>query len=213
VVDLVESKDAPRTGKIVGFDFGFKTFLTVSNGEDVESPEFFKHSLNEIRKASRNLSSKKRGSNNREKARLNLVRLYRKLDNRRQDFNFKLANRMNDEYDIMIFETLNMKAMQRIWGRKVSDLGFANFLNILKYLASVKGKQVICIGRFEPSSKTCSVCGYINHELELSMRSWQCPECDTQHDRDRNASKNILRVGASTLGLGDVRPVKQAASA
>jgi putative transposase len=66
---------------------------------------------------------------------------------------------------------------------------------------------------FEPSSKTCSICGYVNHELELSMRSWWCPECEIQHHRDRNASYNILRVGASTLGLGDVRPASQAVSA
>lgn len=212
VVDTVESRDVSRTGEIVGFDFGLKTYLTASNGEDVESPEFFKHSLDDIRKASRKLSTKKRGSNNREKARLNLARLYRKLNNRRRDFNFKLANRMTDEYDVMVFETLNMNAMKRLWGRKISDSGFANFLTILKYLASVKGKQVICIGRFEPSSKTCSVCRYINHELNLSMRSWQCPECETQHDRDRNASYNILRVGASTLGLGDLRPTELAVS-
>jgi len=212
VVDIEESRDASRTGEIVGFDFGLKTFLTASNSEDVESPLFFMRSLNEIRKASRNLSRKKRGSNNREKARLNLARLYRKLDNQRRDFNFKLANRMTDEYDVMIFETLNMKAMQRLWGRKISDLSFASFLSILKYLAAVKGKQVVFVDRFEPSSKTCSVCGYINHELNLSMRSWRCPECNTAHDRDRNASYNILRVGASTLGLGDARPASQAVS-
>lgn len=85
---------------------------------------------------------------------------------------------MTDEYDVMIFETLNMNAMKRLWGRKVSDLASASFLSILKYLAAVKGKQVIFIDRFEPSSKACSVCGYINHELDLSMRSWLCPECN-----------------------------------
>jgi putative transposase len=213
VVDMDESREAPRTGEIVGFDFGLKTYLTASNGEDVESPLFFKQRLNDIRKANRSLSRKKRGSNNRHKARLNLARLHKKLADQRKDFQFKLANRMTDEYDVMVFETLNMKAMQRLWGRKVSDLGFASFLNILKYLASIKNKRIILIDRFEPSSKTCSICGYVNHELNLSMRSWQCPQCRTQHHRDRNASYNILRVGASTLGLGDVRPALQAVSA
>lgn len=213
VVGTSESRDVSRTGEIVGFDFGLKTYMTASNNEDVESPEFFKHSLNDIRKASREVSTKKRGSNNREKARLNLARLYKKLANQRRDFHFKLANRMTDKYDVMVFETLNMNGMKRLWGRKVGDLGFASFLSILKYLAAVKGKQVVFIDRFEPSSKTCSVCGYVNHELELSMRSWLCPECSTHHDRDRNASYNILRVGASTLGLGDVRPTELAISA
>jgi putative transposase len=107
----------------------------------------------------------------------------------------------------MFFETLNIKAMQMLWGKKICDLGFYKFMLKLKYLASVKGKTVFCIGRFEPSSKTCSVCGYVYKDLELKEREWRCPECETTHDRDRNASYNILRVGASTLGLGDVSPL------
>ena len=213
IVDTTESKSVARTGKIVGFDFGLKVFLTASNGQDVVSPLFFKRSINKISKASRQVSRKKRGSNNRRKAKQNLARLHRKVANQRTDFNFKLAHRLTDEYDILIFETLNMKAMQRLWGRKVSDLAFSSFLNILQYLAVAKGKQVVFINRFEPSSKTCSGCGYINHELNLSMRFWCCPECGIQHDRDRNASYNILRVGASTLGLGDVTPALLAVSA
>jgi putative transposase len=77
----------------------------------------------------------------------------------------------------------------------------------LKYLASIKGKTIFFIGRFEPSSKSCSVCGYLYKSLELKEREWRCPECETLHDRDRNASYNILRVGTSTLGLGDVSPL------
>jgi putative transposase len=107
----------------------------------------------------------------------------------------------------MFFEDLNIKAMQMLWGRKISDLGFYSFMLKLKYLALVKGKTVLCIGRFEPSSKTCSVCGYVYKDLELKEREWRCPECQTLHNRDRNASYNILRVGASTLGLGDVSPL------
>jgi putative transposase len=107
----------------------------------------------------------------------------------------------------MFFETLNIKAMQMLWGKKICDLGFYTFMLKLKYLASIKEKTVFCIGRFEPSSKTCSVCGYVYKDLELKEREWRCPECETTHDRDRNASYNILRVGASTLGLGDVSPL------
>ena len=212
ITDTVESKESARTGKIVGFDFGLKTYLTASDGNDIQSPQFFRERLNDIRRASGNLSRKRRGSRNRQKARMELARLHRKLQNQRKDFHFKLANDLTDRYDMMIFETLNLKAMQRMWGRKISDLGFASFISILKYVASAKGKDVVFIDRFEPSSKTCSVCGYINHELALSIRSWLCPECDTHHERDRNASYNILRVGASTLGLGDVRPTQLAIS-
>ncbi len=211
VTDTVESKESARTGEIVGFDFGLKTYLTASDGNDIQSPQFFRERLNDIRKASRNLSRKQRGSKNRQKARMELARLHRKLQNQRNDFHFKLANDLTDRYDVMSFETLNLKGMQRIWGRKISDLGFASFISILKYVASVKGKTVVFTDRFEPTSKTCSSCGYVNNELTLSMRSWLCPECETNHDRDRNASYNILRVGASTLGLGDVRPIVGAA--
>ena len=213
VTDAVESRESARTGKVVGFDFGLRTYLTASDGNDIQSPLFFRERLNDIRRANRRLSRKRRGSNNRHKARLELARLHRKLRNQRKDFHFRLANDLTDRYDAMVFETLNLKAMQRMWGRKINDLGFASFIAILKYVASVKDKDVVLIDRFEPSSKTCSVCGYIHHELELSIRSWQCPECSTQHDRDRNASYNILRVGASALGLGDVRPDHLAISA
>jgi putative transposase len=206
VTDFVETRTAPRTGEIVGFDFGLKTFLTVSNGEDIESPLFFHQNSNAIRKANRNLSKKQRLSNNRCKARKNFERLHKRIANQRADFHWKLADRLTDKYDFMFFETLNIKAMQMLWGKKICDLGFYSFMLKLKYLASVKSKTVFCIGRFEPSSKTCSVCGYIYKDLELKEREWRCPECVTLHDRDRNASYNILRVGASTLGLGDVIP-------
>jgi putative transposase len=207
VTDFVETRTAPRTGEIVGFDFGLKTFLIVSNGEDIESPLFFHQNSNAIRKANRNLSKKQRLSKNRRKARKSLERLHKRISNQRADFHWKLANELTDKYDFMFFETLNIKAMQMLWGKKICDLGFYKFMLKLKYLASVKGKTVFCIGRFEPSSKTCSVCGYVYKDLELKEREWRCPECETTHDRDRNASYNILRVGASTLGLGDVSPL------
>lgn len=207
VTDFVETRTAPRTGEIVGFDFGLKTFLTASNDNDIESPLFFHKNNVAIRKASRKLSKKQRLSNNRRKARKNLERLHKRIANQRNDFHWKLANELTDKYDFMFFETLNIKAMQMLWGKKICDLGFYSFMLKLKYLASVKGKTVFCIGRFEPSSKTCSVCGYVYKDLELKEREWRCPECVTLHDRDRNASYNILRVGASTLGLGDVSPL------
>jgi putative transposase len=132
--------------------------------------------------------------------------VYRRISNQRADFQWKLANELTDKYDVICLETLNVAGMKRLWGKKISDLSFSSFILKLKYLASAKGKRLVFIGRFEPSSKTCSVCGYIYKNLSLKERSWLCPECNTQHDRDRNASYNILRGGASTLGLGDVRP-------
>jgi putative transposase len=199
-------ENVPRTGQSVGFDFGLKTFLTASDGNDVESPLFFKQGEITIRKASKELSHKKRGSHHRERARLNLAQKHRKIANQRNDFHWKLANRITDEYDFIFFEDLNLKGMQSLWGKKITDLGFYSFLQKVKYKAETKGKHVGFIGRFYPSSKTCSDCGFVFKDLELRQREWACSECGVIHDRDRNASINIARVGASTLGRGDVRP-------
>jgi putative transposase len=208
VTDVEEARVASRTGKIVGFDFGLKTFLTASNDEDIESPLFFQQNRTLIRKANRNLSKKKHGSKNRRKAQLMLERVHKKVANKRTDFHWKLANELTDKYDTMFFETLNIKAMQRLWGKKISDLSFSSFMQKLKYLSSVKSKTLLFIDRFEPSSKTCSACGFINKGLSLKEREWCCPECQTVHERDRNASYNILRVGASTHAVDNVRPTQ-----
>ena len=103
-----------------------------------------------------------------------------------------------------------MKGMQRLWGRKVSDIARSEFMGILGYVASTKGKIVHLIDRFYPSSKTCSCCGHVYKELTLSERHWVCQACGAAHDRDRNAALNIHREGASSLRLGDVRPAFRA---
>ncbi len=162
------------TGETAGFDFGLKTFLTVSDGTQIESPEFFKCSINEVRKASKSHSTKQKRSNNREKARLNLARKHKKIANQRHDFHFKLANRLTNEYDVLCFEDLNLEGMKRLWGRKISDLGFADFLRIAEYYASMRNKKVIFIDRFFPSSKTCFECGLVKENLELKDRTWVC---------------------------------------
>lgn len=198
----------PRTGKIVGYDFGLKTFLRASDGVDITSPEFFKQGQNDIKRLSRQLSRKEKGSNNRAKAKLELERAHKKIANKRNDFHFKLARSLAEEYATICIEDLNIKAMQRLWGKKISDLSHAGFVEILKYQCSKVGSQVIEIPRFYPSSKECSVCGYMNDGLRLEDRKWICPNCGAHHDRDRNAAANIERVGASTLGVEIVRPTR-----
>jgi putative transposase len=95
--------------------------------------------------------------------------------------------------------------MKKLWGRKVSDMAFGEFLQILQWIAQKKDKAVHFISRWYPSSKTCSNCQHTLEKLALSVRSWRCPECFKVNDRDLNAAENILNVGASTLGLGDIR--------
>ncbi len=211
VVDGVnESEIKFETGKIAGFDFGLKTFLTCSDGSKIESPQFLKQSLNAIKTASRHHSRKQKGSSNREKARLNLVRKHEDVVNHRSDWFWKIAHQLTHKFDVLCFETINLKGMQRLWGRKISDLAFGEFLKILQWVALKKGKQVVFIDRWYPSSKTCSHCGHVLQSLDLSIREWRCPSCQSVNGRDENAAKNICAVGASTVRLGDVRQVRAA---
>ena len=206
VVDSVNNLEVKsETGKIAGFDFGLKAFLTCSDGSKIESPQFLKQSLNVIKNASRHHSRKQKGSSNREKARLNLVRKHEDVVNRRSDWFWKLAHQLTDKFDVLCFETLNLKGMQRLWGRKISDLALGEFLRILEWVALKKGKQIVFIDQWYPSSKTCSHCGHVLESLDLSVREWRCPSCQSVNGRDENAAKNICTVGASTVRLGDVR--------
>ena len=206
----LEPEIKSMTGKIAGFDFGLKTFLTDSNGTLIESPQFLKQSLNAIKKASKNHSEKLKGSHNRERARKNLVRKYEDVCNRRRDWFWKLTNQLTNKFDVLCFETLTLKGMQRLWGRKISDLAFGEFLQILEWVAKKKNKQVIFVDKWYPSSKTCSCCGHILETLDLSVRQWRCPSCQSINGRDENAAKNIQMVGASTIGLGDIRLARPA---
>jgi putative transposase len=198
------------TGKSAGFDFGLLTFCTSSEGEKIESPLFFKEKQKAMKKGCRSLSLKEKGSNQRKKARLSLSRLHRKIYRKRREFHFQLARRLLLKYDALIFEDLDLDSMKKKFGKKISDLGFHSFLQILKGYAERSGKIIHLIDRFKPTSKICSCCDHIIEELPLNIRFWTCTSCGATHDRDINAAINIHRVGASTLGLGNVRPTRLA---
>lgn len=196
-----------RTGKSVGYDFGLKKFLTASDNKDIEAPLFFMQNSKLIRNKNKNLSRKQDNSNNRKRARLELARAYKKTSNQRRDFHFKTALKICREYAVICLEDLNIKAMQKRWGRKINDLGFYNFVQILKYQATKTGTRIIFIDRFFASSQICHSCGYKNHEVKnLKIREWICPKCGTYHNRDRNAAANILMAGTSAIGGEPVRP-------
>ena len=196
-----KNKNCITTGKSVGMDFGLKTFLTLSDNTTINSPLIYLKSLKELRIKQRKLSSKKKGSNNRAKVKLELARFQQKLANQRKDYFFKLANLLAKQYDVIFIEDLNLKGMAKIWGRKIHDLAFHEFINILSTKINV-----VKIDKFYPSSKTCSCCGYVKKDLTLKERIFDCPNCNTKIDRDYNASLNIFRVGASTLSGEFVRP-------
>ena len=189
-----------RTGNAVGLDFGLKNFLTADDGTVIKSPLWAHQASNELRKAHRNLSRCQKGSHNRRRANKALARTYEHVNNRRKDWFFKVANELVAQYDLICIEDLNLAAMQKLWGRKVSDLAFAEFVQILEWVAFKNGAQVVKIDRWYPSSKACHACEYIKADLDLKCREWECPSCGTLHDRDQNAAINIKVVGTAMLG-------------
>ena len=212
VEEEIDQSNRILTGNSAGFDFGMKTFLTSSDGQEIESPLYYRQAMAELKQASRKVSSKVKLSNNWRKAKANVARIYQTVVNRRRDWFFKLAHDLTDRYDQLFFEDLSMKGMQALWGRKIGDLARSEFMNILTYVASTKGKVVHLVNRFYPSSKTCSDCGAVNSGLTLADRRWACSGCGSIHDRDLNAAFNIQREGASSLRLGTVRPATQASA-
>ena len=200
-LEIEESKYNITSGKTVGIDFGLIKFLSLSDKTEIESPLFHLKNLSKQKKLNRNLSKKKKGSNNRKLAKKQLAKLHIKIANQRKDYFHKLTNDLSNNYDTIFIEDLNMKAMQRVWGRKISDLAFSEFVNILNYKTNV-----VKIDRFYPSSKTCSCCGTVNEDMKnLKNRIFKCNSCNLEIDRDLNASINIHRVGASTLAGEVVR--------
>ncbi|MGB7339508.1 MAG: transposase [Phototrophicaceae bacterium] len=189
------SVPAVSTGETGGFDFGLKTFLTDNNGKGYMSPEYFKQELNRIKHLNRSLSHKRKGSRNRAKTKYLLARTHIRIDDKRKDFHYQLAHDLCDRFDVLVFEDLNMEGMKRLWGLKVSDLGFSQFIEIVQWVATKRGKQVIFIDRFEPSTQICSHCGN-KQKLTLADRTYSCP-CGLILDRDHNAAINIQRIGAS----------------
>jgi putative transposase len=198
---LTEWSDAqtmPNTGNAVGLDFGLKTFLTRHDGVKIAMPLFHKRSMKGLAKAQKRLARKVKGSNNRRTYRLAVARLYRRIENLRNDWQWKVARSIVKEFDIICIEDLNLDGMKRLWGRKVSDYGFAEFVAKLEHLAKKSGKEVRKVDRWLASSQTCHKCGHKNPDTKnLNVREWVCPHCGTKHDRDVNAAMNILTAGTS----------------
>jgi putative transposase len=191
------------TGHSAGFDFGLTTYLTGSDGTDITAPQPFKRSLKAIGKANRRLAHKVKGSHNRRQAQRQLARAHKRVAHQREAFHWETARTLCLRYDMITLETLNLQGMKALWGRKVSDLGFASFVNILHHVASKTGAIVHHIDPWFPSTKLCSVCGHLNDHITLRDRQWACGGCGTLHRRDHNAAINIFREGASSHG-GDL---------
>ena len=178
----------------VGIDLGLKTFATLSDGRKFDNPKHLKKSEHLLKKRHKQLSKKKKGSSNRNKARKKLALLYEKVTNQRKDFLHKVTKKLIDESQVNTFalETLGVANMlkNRHVSKAISDVGWYTFTQFLEYKSDWYGKNILRIGRFEPSSRLCT-CGYHNQELSLKDRTWVCLECGTKHDRDILAACNI----------------------
>jgi putative transposase len=185
------------TDKQVGVDLGVKDFVITSDGEVFENKHFFKSQEKKIKKLQKQLSKKAKGSNNRNKARIKLAKVYEHLINQKENYIHEIVNELLSNYDIIFMEDLNVKGMLKNHhlAKAISEVGFYRFKQVLQDKAKNNDKQVIEIDRFYPSSKTCSCCGYIKNDLTLSVREWTCPNCGKHHDRDVNAAINILLEG------------------
>lgn len=199
---LVEThKDAPLKKEIkdnttVGIDLGLKHFAILSDGTKIENPRFLINSLKTLKREQRSLSRKKKGSNRRLKQKLKVAKIHERITNQRKDFLHKLSSQIVNDYDSIAIENLNVSGMMKNknLSKHIGDVGWATFETFLKYKAEWYGKNILQIGRFEPSSKMCS-CGVVNSNLKLSQRKWTCSSCNVTHDRDILAANNIKRFG------------------
>ncbi len=179
----------------LGLDVGLEHMLIDSHGKKTENPRFLKDSLNSLAVEQRRLSRKKQDSSNRAKQRRRVATVHEKVSNRRYDFIQKETAVLVNKSHVTTFavEDLNIKSMvkNRKLSRAINDVSWGTFLSVLEYKCRWNGKNLVRIGRFQPSSKLCSECGIRKEKLPLSVRSWQCQHCQTLHDRDVNAAKNI----------------------
>ncbi|MDX1993339.1 MAG: transposase [bacterium] len=194
VVEKIELPDQVSTSKIGGFDFGLTTFLTTEQGDCIDAPEFLKSDLPRLRQIQRQISKKVQDSTNQREGKRHLARRHIRVADKRRDFHFKLAHRLCQEYDVLVFEDLNIDGMKRLWGRKVSDLGFAQFLDIIEWMAMKHGKRVVIIDRWERTTGRCSRCGHCQ-KLDLKDRTFCCEQCHFSLGRDHNAAINIGEAG------------------
>ena len=195
--------------KMIGLDLGIKDLIVDSNGHKYKNHKYLTKSQNKLAKEQRKLSKMVKGSNNRNKQRIKIARLHKKIQNQRNDYLHKLSKRIIDENQVIVLEDLKVKGMEQNnkLARNISDASWSRLVSMLIYKANWYGRTIIKVPSTYPSSQLCSICSYKNSIIKsLNIRKWTCPECGTIHDRDINAAKNILSKGIEILTKDGTHP-------
>nr|WP_275362239.1 transposase [Xenorhabdus bovienii] len=200
-----EPTSLPITPKMVGIDVGLKDLFITDTGFKTGNPRHTAKYAKRLALLQRRLSKKKKGSSNRAKARLKVAKLHAKMTDCRMDNLHKISRRLINENQVVCVESLKVKNMIRNpkLSKAIADASWGEFVRQLQYKAEWSGRSVVAIDQFSPSSKRCSGCGYIQPKMALNVRSWHCPECGADHDRDINAAKNIKAAGLAVLAPGE----------
>ncbi len=216
--DGKELPEKSSEGKAIGIDVGLTHYAITSDGTKHGNPKYYRKYEKKLAKRQKQLSRKLKGSNNRNKARVTVAKVHAKIVRCREDFLQKLSRKLVDENQVIVVENLAVRNMVKNHklAKSISDASWGQFCTMLKYKSEWEGKTYIEVDRFFPSSKTCNNCLNRVDSLGLNIRSWQCPKCGENHDRDVNAAKNIrdeglriLTVGhTATASRGRVRPSK-----
>ena len=207
---LVEEAVAPLpfVKTSVGIDLGLSHEVVDSSGHAISRPGFLDNGLQRLKKLQRQLSHKRKGSKNRQKKKQQVARQHARIRDRRLDFLHKISRQLVNENQVIAAEDLDVRGMvkDRRLSRHIADAGWSTLLRFLEYKCRWYGREFVSVGRFFPSSKLCSGCGFKAEEMPLHQRQWVCPDCHSQHDRDHNAARNILKEGLRVLARESIVP-------
>ena len=203
LVERPNLKQLPASNYIIGLDLGIKDFIIASDGTSFKNIKSNRSNKNKLKTLHQSLSRKKKGSNNKNKARIKLAKFNEKINNKKEFYLHSIVNQLLNENQVIAIEDLNVKGMMKNHNlaKSIQELSINRFISILKYKAKWYGRKVEKVDRFFPSSKLCSSCSSVNKSLTLKDREWKCGPCGTTHDRDLNAAINIEQEIKRKIGL------------